>query len=243
MDPSTNPLYKWLYSAEAQRKSDDTTKKAWANVNKHFPNADKSKLKAQVVYERHNASADIYFKAGPGHLVNVFGPDKTFWSDTIKKALGLADSAEFPLELSPRQVKASLPIPAVGFHDPAPSLKKIFNNEIKIYVTPDQYFTAKFREIFQKTKPTHHSAEESKKWLACPDISYWPQQLNFAVWCASEGCGISREIFDKNHSALGLRPNVCNIYLFHVYYTVRRILFQMGGIQSISSLPGDPAFN
>ena len=32
-------------------------------------------------------------------------------------------------------------------------------------------------------------------------------------------------------------------YRFHVYFTVRRILFQMGGIQSISALPGDPTFN
>ena len=31
--------------------------------------------------------------------------------------------------------------------------------------------------------------------------------------------------------------------MFHVYFTVRRILFQMGCIQSISALPGDPTFN
>ena len=31
-------------------------------------------------------------------------------------------------------------------------------------------------------------------------------------------------------------------YKFHVYFTVRRILFQMGGIQSVSALPGDPTF-
>jgi len=32
-------------------------------------------------------------------------------------------------------------------------------------------------------------------------------------------------------------------YKFHVYFTVRRILFQMGGIQSVSALSGDPTFN
>lgn len=32
-------------------------------------------------------------------------------------------------------------------------------------------------------------------------------------------------------------------YLFHVYFTVRRILFPMGGIQSISVLPGDSTFS
>ena len=74
-------------------------------------------------------------------------------------------------------------------------------------------------------------------------MNYWPQQLNFAVWCATTGCGISREIFDEDHSKLSLTPNVLNFYLFHVYFTVRRILFQMGGIQSISALPGVPTFN
>ena len=74
-------------------------------------------------------------------------------------------------------------------------------------------------------------------------MSYWQQQLNFAIWRAATGCGVSREIFDKDHSALGLAPYVYNFYLFHVFFTVRRILFQMGGIQSISTLPGDPTFN
>ena len=114
---------------------------------------------------------------------------------------------------------------------------------MKIYATPDEYFTTKFREIFQKTKLKHTTGKESRKWLAGPNMSYWPQQLNFAVWCATTGCGISREIFDKDHSKLSLPPNVRNFYLFHVYFTVRRILFQMGGIQSISALPGDPTFN
>ena len=31
--------------------------------------------------------------------------------------------------------------------------------------------------------------------------------------------------------------------MFHIYFTVRRILFEMGGIQSESALPGDPTFN
>ena len=31
--------------------------------------------------------------------------------------------------------------------------------------------------------------------------------------------------------------------MFHIYFTVRRILFEMGLIQSGSALPGDPKFN
>ena len=31
--------------------------------------------------------------------------------------------------------------------------------------------------------------------------------------------------------------------MFHMYFIVRRILFEMGGIQSEVALPGDPTFN
>ena len=71
-------------------------------------------------------------------------------------------------------------------------------------------------------------------------MKYWPQQLNFAVFCATQGCGISREIFD---SGLSLAPQIRAFYQFYVYFTVRRILFQIGGVQSMSALPGDPTFN
>jgi len=71
-------------------------------------------------------------------------------------------------------------------------------------------------------------------------MKYWPQQLNFAVFCATQGCGISREIFDNG---INLPPQIRAFYKFHVYFTVRRVLYQLGGIQSISALPGDPTFN
>ena len=71
-------------------------------------------------------------------------------------------------------------------------------------------------------------------------MKYWPQQLNFVVFCATQGCCISREIFD---SGLSLTPQIRVFYQFHVYFTVRRILYQLGGIQNISALPGDPTFN
>ena len=71
-------------------------------------------------------------------------------------------------------------------------------------------------------------------------MRYWPQQLNVSVFCATQGCGISREIFAEG---LSLSPQVRAFYLFHVYFTIRRVLYELGGIQSISALPGDPTFN
>ena len=71
-------------------------------------------------------------------------------------------------------------------------------------------------------------------------MGYWPRQLNFAVFCAMQGCRISREIFD---SGLSLTPQIRAFYQFYMYFTVRRVLYQLGGIQSMSALPGDPTFN
>ena len=152
----------------------------------------------------------------------------------MKAALGKPSA--FPTQLTPIG-GLSLPIPAVSFGSAAPNLKKAFNNSIAIdiYATPDQYFTTKFREIFQKTRLTHHSGKESNKLLGGPNMSYWLQQLNFAVWCATTGCEISREIFDKDHLTLGFPAQVYSFYQFHVYFTVRRILYQLIGIQSIST--------
>ena len=240
-------LLKWIQTPQADTIAKVAEQKAWKTFNAKYPNADKSKFEPQTDFAKdHTATSEIYFKAGPGHLINVLGSDSKYWSPEMKSALGVGQSSEgFQQQLTPSGLKGdSLPIPAVAFHGnyPGHSMKQIFNDKINIYVTPDQYFTTKFREIFQKTKLTHHSGKESKTWLAGPNMKYWPQQLNFAVWCATTGCGISRKLFEDKYS-IPLPPNVLAFYKFQIYFTVRRILFQMRGIQSISALPGDPTFD
>ena len=242
---SASALLKWIQTPQAVKIAKVAEQKAWKTFLAKYPNADKSKFEPQTDFTKdHRGTSEIYFKAGPGHLIDVFGSDSKYWSSEMKSALGVDQSSEgFPQQLTPSGLKGdSLPIPAVPFHGnyPGNSLKKIFNDQQNIYVTPDQYFTTKFREIFQKTKLTHRSGKESKTWLAGPNMKYWPQQLNFAVWCATTGCGISRKLFEDSSA---MPPNVRAFYKFHIYFTVRRILFQMGGIQSISALPGDPTFN
>ena len=240
-------LLKWIQTPQAESIAKVAQQKAWRTFLAKYPNADKSKFEPQTDFAKdHTATSEIYFKAGPGYLIDVFGSDSKYWSPEMKSALGVGQSSErFPQQLTPRGLKGdSLPIPPVAFHGnyPGHSMKQIFNDQLNIYVTPDQYFTTKFREIFQKTKLTHRSGKESKTWLAGPNMKYWPQQLNFAVWCATTGCGLSRKLLEDS-SAIPLPPNVRAFYKFHIYFTVRRILFQMGGIQSISALPGDPTFN
>ena len=73
----------------------------------------------------------------------------------MKTALGLIGIEGFPFQLSPLKTKTALPIPAVEFTEPAPSVAKIFNTGNRIYATPDKFFTTKFRDIFQQTRLKH----------------------------------------------------------------------------------------
>ena len=160
-----------------------------------------------------------------------------------KDALELHQDGGFPSQLLlTRQTKPQMPIPAVDFSEKTPqSIGDLLNKEIKIYVTPTEYFTTKFREIFKHTQIQFKSSKYARKWLGGPNMSFWPQQLNFALWCATTGCGVSRDMLFP--SSLNLNPQIRSFYLFHVYFTVRHILYEMGGIQAISALPDDPTFN
>ena len=100
---------------------------------------------------------------------------------------------------------------------------------------------------------THRSSHESRRWLAGPNFEYWPQTLNFVFYCATTGCGVSRRILfedkmrdgknDLTDSELKIPPQVRSFFWFHVYFTVRRILFELGGPQNSLPLPGDTAFS
>ena len=171
-----------------------------------------------------------------------------YFPDEIKKALGLP--VDFPLELT-LNPKPSLPIPAIDFGENRPLNLREKLKRLNIYATPTDYFTVPVRDIFANTTIKHTSSHESHEWLAGPNMKYWPQQLNFAVWCATTGCGVSLRLLfeekmggiDVTDSELKLPPQIRSILWFHVYFTIRRILFQMGGIQSSIALPGDPPFN
>ena len=119
----------------------------------------------------------------------------------------------------------------------------VLNKELKIYVTPTEFFTTKFREIFKKTQIKFTSSVFARMWLHGPNLSFWPQQLNFVLWCATTDCGISRDILFPSGSILNLSPQLRSFYLFHVYFTVRRILYEIGGIDSVGALPDDPTFD
>ena len=173
-----------------------------------------------------------------------------YFSKEMKRQLGLAPG--FPLELT-HNPNPKLEIPAVPFN--SETLNTIKDNLVQqeIYVTPSEKFKIKFRDIFTDTVITHRSSHESRRWLAGPNFEYWPQTLNFAFFAATTGCGVSRRILfedkmrdgknDLTDSELKLPPQVRSFFWFHVYFTVRRILFELGGPQNSLPLPGDTAFS
>ena len=175
--------------------------------------------------------------------------DRKYWSQGLRNALGFHQDGGFPMQLTPfTRIKPQMPIPAVDFSeeiDKSRHIGDILNKELKIYVTQTEFFTTKFREIFKKTQIKFTTVKYGRMWVKGPDLSFWPQQLNFALWCATTGCGISRDILFPT-GYLNLSPQVRSFYLFHVYFhvylTVRRILYEIGGIESVSALPDDPTF-
>lgn len=131
------------------------------------------------------------------------------------------------------------PVPAVDFANSNASVGGLFNQKQKIYVTPTEYFTTKYREIFTNTKIKKTTGKGARAWLGGPNIKYWSHHLNFALCCAITFSGISRDILLDMQLSSQLR----GLFQFHVYFTIRRILFEMGSIQSVKALPGDPTFS
>ena len=204
---------------------------------------------------------NIFFQEGD-EGTTVFDDDgkdfrsSIYFSKEMKRQLGLAPG--FPLELT-HNPNPKLEIPAVPFNSEAGKASETLNTlkdalvQQEIYVTPSDKFKIKFRDIFTDTVITHRSSHESRRWLAGPNFEYWPQTLNFAFFIATTGCGVSRRILfedkmrdgknDLTDSELKIPPQVRSFFWFHVYFTVRRILFELGGVQNSLPLPGDTAFS
>ena len=222
-----------------------------------YPKANFADFKTEDFFGKPN----IFFREGD-EGTTVFDDDgkdfrlSIYFSKEMKRQLGLAPG--FPLELT-HNPNPKLEIPAVPFNSEVSETGAALHTlkdalvQQEIYVTPREKFKIKFRDIFTDTVITHRSSHESRRWLAGPNFEYWPQQLNFAFFIATTGCGVSRRILfedkmrdgknDLTDSELILPPQVRSFFWFHVYFTVRRILFELGGPQNSLPLPGDTAFS
>jgi hypothetical protein len=107
----------------------------------------------------------------------------------------------------------------------------MFTHQIITVDTSGINFTVDFPNIFEKYDLQVESEDQLKDWIESP-MQFWETQLNFAIWCSTSGCGVSI----KNHlNSMGLSKSV---YIFHVYYQIRRILNEME-----VALPQDKGWN
>ena len=105
-------------------------------------------------------------------------------------------------------------------------------NQYTVITSDDKGFKTSLPDIFEKYKlPYVESDTIVKRWNS-NWLTFWQNQLNFAIWCATTGCGV-----DYNHH-LKADAMVGSFFKFHVYYQTRRILFEMG-----VALPQDTSWN
>ena len=82
-------------------------------------------------------------------------------------------------------------------------------------------FHVRFPNVWDKYKlPKVTEKEVYDNWLS-NQMQFWQNQLNFAVWCATTGCGVSKEHLRHKD------PMTKSVFRFHAYYQIRRILSEM----------------
>jgi len=119
---------------------------------------------------------------------------------------------------------------------------KLNLSEFKIYVDLNNFFTIKPNDFtlhyrmtkteFDLNNTQSKDMEIVSRWFDGDKMTFWQNQLNFAMYCATTGCGLSKEHLENG------TPLQKAIMYFHIYYMVRRILFHLE-----AKLPTDNGFN
>ena len=94
-------------------------------------------------------------------------------------------------------------------------------------------FKAKFPDIFEKYKLPAVSTDALVQRWNTNWLMFWQNQLHFAIWCATTGCGV-----DYQHHLKSDTPMIRSLFMFHIYYQIRRILFEIN-----APLPQDKTWN
>ena len=91
-----------------------------------------------------------------------------------------------------------------------------------ITIKKGKSFDVRLPNIWIKYKlPQVKTAEMYDNWIA-NQMQFWQNQLNFAIWCATTGCGVSKLDHLRNKD-----PMIRSVFRFHTYYQIRRILSEM----------------
>ena len=183
----------------------------WSRFQAKYPHADRSKFHLDDT----DGVRNIYYRDhwAWGETTH----SKSAFSSAEKSALGKMSS--FPMELTLGNNR--YPVPGISFEEEVDDIANSLIN-LNIFVTPTKSFRAKMRNIFGESMVRFTSGAQANAWLNEPNYKHWPQQLNFSIWCATCGCGISL-------AEIGKYPKVIQGFLkFHVYFTVRRVLYELG---------------
>ena len=137
-----------------------------------FPKADFSKFSEEDFMGR----PTIMFHGSDGGMTGAMDDhivvSSIYFSNEMKKALGISPGFPLALTLNPTQ-KISTPS---MYHDVPPQASdlgdKLTNQTV--FVTPKDHFQIKFRDVFDSDylKLTHHHSEEAHRWLRAPDMRY-----------------------------------------------------------------------
>ena len=93
--------------------------------------------------------------------------------------------------------------------------------QVRATVGGSKSFHVRFPNVWDKYKlPKVIEKEVYDDWLS-NQMQFWENQLNFAVWCATTGCGVSKEHLRHKD------PMTKSVFRFHAYYQIRRILSEM----------------
>ncbi len=95
----------------------------------------------------------------------------------------------------------------------------LVNQDIR--VNRKNSFRVRFPNVWQSYKlPKITNKTMYDRWLDSQMI-FWQLQLNFAIWCATTGCGVSKE--HVRHENLMIR----RVLRFHAYCQIIKILLEM----------------
>jgi hypothetical protein len=91
-----------------------------------------------------------------------------------------------------------------------------------IQVNKKHNFKERFPNIWTSYKlPKITDSKTYDDWLS-NQMQFWQNQLNFAVWCSTAGCGVSKYDHLQHKD-----PMIRSVFRFHVYYQIRRILSEL----------------
>jgi hypothetical protein len=109
-------------------------------------------------------------------------------------------------------------------------------SKLEIFVRSEKdSFQSSNLNIFTNYMLTFYNDGLIQKWLSKCDMSFYQNQLNFAVWCSSSGCGVS---IQDHLNPRPFEPLIPSVFKFHIYYQTRKILEEMG-----CPIPGESIFN